>query len=437
MKTLIKSDKILTLDTQDTIHAPGYLLVEDDRILELGPAHQAPNVDETVELGAKLVMPGLVNAHTHSPMSLFRGISEGASLFTMEGWYNTIRVVEEVMDPGMIAPGVALSCAEMIRTGTTTFVDQYFWAEQIAPAVRRIGMRAAIAYGIVELGQAEARERELAAASAFLESLQGDPLITGWVGPHAFFVDNSPEAIKMELALADQYNTGLHFHLATDDSEDRYCMEHYGRSAVQQMKVDCILDHRLIAAHGIAIPQKEFPTLAEHPITIVVAASSALRNATGFAPVKAMHDAGIKLALGTDNVTNNNSYDMFKEMQILGKMATYQELTPNAIPTRDILDMATMGGARALGMEDEIGSLETGKKADWIALDLDEIGWAPQAAQDVYTALVYSITGQHVRDVMINGRWVYRDDTWTTVDYHQARTELEETYLELQQRIRN
>jgi 5-methylthioadenosine/S-adenosylhomocysteine deaminase len=138
-----------------------------------------------------------------------------------------------------------------------------------------------------------------------------------------------------------------------------------------------------------------------------------------------MLEAGVNLALGTDNVANNNSYDMFKEMQITGKLWSMLERTPNAIPTRKIVEMATLGGARALGLEDEIGSLEPGKQADLIALDLDEIGWAPETGQDVCTALAYSVTGMHVRDVMVAGRWLYRDGAFTTLDYAQARSELE------------
>ena len=144
-----------------------------------------------------------------------------------------------------------------------------------------------------------------------------------------------------------------------------------------------------------------------------------------------MLTAGVNLALGTDNVANNNSYDMFKEMQITGKLWSLLERTPNAVPTRAILEMATMGGARAIGLEDEIGSLEAGKQADLIALDLDEIGWTPESGQDVVTALVYSMTGMHVRDTMVAGRWLYRDDDWTTVDYAEERAVLEETRRQL------
>ena len=146
--------------------------------------------------------------------------------------------------------------------------------------------------------------------------------------------------------------------------------------------------------------------------------------------------AGINVALGTDNVTNNNSYDMFKEMTLTGKLMALLKRDPAAISTRDILDMATLGGARALGKENEIGSLEVGKKADLIALDLDEIGWSPRRGQDIYTALVYSVTGQHVRDVMVDGRWLFRENQWLTIDFKAARAELENQHTELMKRIK-
>lgn len=266
-----------------------------------------------------------------------------------------------MMDAGMVPPAVAVSCAEMIRTGTTCFADQYFYVDRIVPVVRQSGMRAALAYGIVEMGDQAAREREIAAATAFLADVQGDPRITGWVGPHAFFVDNSPEAIQLELALADRFQTGLHIHLATDGAEDRYCQEHFGRSAVQQMEALGVLDRRLLAAHCITVPPGDFPTLAAHPFTAVIAASAGMRSGGGAAPLKAMRQAGVNTALGfrsagTDNVANNNSYDLFSEMQAdrnpsVAKVMSLRERepadrNPNAIPARDILEMARMADIR-------------------------------------------------------------------------------------------
>ena len=301
--------------------------------------------------------------------------------------------------------------------------------------MRQSGLRAALAYGIVELGSEAARERELAAAGAFLAGLAGDPLLTGWVGPHAFFVDNSEAAMGLEVALAARFDTGLHVHMGTSGEEDRYCQAHYGRGAVSQLAAMGVLDRPVLAAHCITLPVEDLPALARYPFTAVVAPSSAMRNAAGVPPVTAMHAAGVNTALGTDNVTNNNSYDLFKEMQILGKLMSLHERTPNAIPTRKLVEMATLGGARALGLADEIGSLEAGKQADLIALDLDEIGWSPAGGQDTYTALVYSVTGQHVRDVMVAGRWLFRNNAWTTLDFAQARRELEASHRRLMERV--
>jgi 5-methylthioadenosine/S-adenosylhomocysteine deaminase len=435
---LVISDLVVALDREDRILKEGYLVIEDDRIVEMGlqkDLNSHRKFDETVELKNRLVMPGLINAHTHTPMTLFRGHVEGHSLFTMEGWYNTIRILELQMEPEMLPGAVAVSCAEMIRTGTTCFADQYFWMDQIIPEVRRSGLRAALAYGIVELGDEQARQRELAAAAAFLDELRDDPLLDGWVGPHAFFVDNSEIAMQIELQLAIRHNTGFHTHFGTGDEEEVYCQTKYGHSAIQQLKLMGFLERPILAAHCITLQPADFSSVAGAPFTVVFAPSSDMRNAAGIPPLIEIHAAGINVALGTDNVTNNNSYDMFKEMTLTGKLLSLLKGDPAAIPTRTILEMATLGGARALGKEKEIGSLETGKKADLIALDLHEIGWSPLGGQDIYTALVYSITGQHVRDVMVNGRWLFRDNYWLTVDFDAARQELEHQHSNLMGRI--
>lgn len=434
--TLLRASKILTLDEAENYYQPGGILLEDDRILEVGPAgkFEAISVDVELNLEGRLIMPGLVNAHTHTPMVLFRGLSEGYSLLTWEGWYNAIRVWEQVMDPDMVPPAVHVSCAEMIRTGTTCFADQYFFMDRILPVVQKSGLRAGLAYGIVEMGDASSREQEITSARDFLDSVRSDPRIKGWVGPHAFFVDNSPEAIEMELNLADRFQTGLHFHLGTSGEEDRYCLEHYGRSAVEQMALLGVLDRPLIAAHCITVPEEDFSTLASSNFTAVIAASACMRAGAEIAPLKAMRAAGLNTAIGTDNVTNNNSYDMFHEMRTVAKLMSLREKEPAAISAIEILKMATMGGAKALGLQDEIGSLERGKKADLISLDLTTIGWTPQRGQDIYTTLVYSIGGMHVQDVMVDGAWLLRDTEWMTIDYAAGCAALENAFTELQAR---
>jgi 5-methylthioadenosine/S-adenosylhomocysteine deaminase len=285
------------------------------------------------------------------------------------------------------------------------------------------------------VGDDNAHDWAIRATGEFLESLRGDSLLTGWIGPHAFFVDNQIPTIRAELALADRYNTGLHIHLSTSSEEDDYCREHYGRSAVQQMREIGVLERRLIAAHSLTIPYEDFPTLAGSRFTALIAPSACMRAGKPAAPVKRMLQEGIAVALGTDNVTANNSYDMFKEMQILGKLSSYREGEPNPVAAQTIVEMATIRAARALGLDDITGSLEAGKRADIIALDLDEVGWGP-ASQDVYTALVYAISGMHVTDSMADGRWLMRDRQLLTVDYRAASVELDAALAELRVRRR-
>ena len=438
MKTLIKAGIILTMNDQREIFEPGHFLFEGSEILQVGHPADIPEslADEVIDFGDRLLMPGLINAHAHTPMSLFRGLAEGISLFTMDGFINCLRRLEAAADASMVPAAVEVSCAEMIRTGTTCFADQYFYMKDIYPVVDKSGLRAALGYGIVELGDEKSRAREIASATAFLENLSEHPKIKGWVGPHAFFVDNSEAIIALELELAKRFDTGLHIHFATSSEEEDYCRKNFGISAVTRMKQLGILEFPVLAAHSITVPETDYTTLANSRFTPVVCASSSMRSGFPAAPVKAMRKAGINLALGTDNVANANSYDLFRELDIAAKLQVYRESEPGAVPAEAILEMATINGARALGWDHKIGSLERSKLADMIALDLTCIGWAPKAAQDLYTALVYAISGMHVTDVMVSGDWLLREQQWTTVDYGSAVEQMNKDYQQLAQRLK-
>jgi 5-methylthioadenosine/S-adenosylhomocysteine deaminase len=426
MTTILLHDgQVLTLGVVDRIYDQGYVLIENDRIAAVGSMQDLPaqrRYDQSVDCTGRLILPGLVNAHTHTPMTLFRGLAEGVSLFTLEGWYDSVRTLELVMTPDMIPAAVEVACAEMIRTGTTTFADQYFYMDQIIPVVARSGLRAALAYGVVELGDPVARQQELIALEAFLETVGDYPggRLRGWIGPHAYFVDNSPEMMAAERALAEKYQTGMHIHLSTTGEEDRHCQAHYGRGAVAQMAAMGMLDRPTLAAHSITIPSADWPTLAAKPFSAVIAASACMRAGAEAAPVVGMRAAGINIAIGTDNVCNNNDYDLFAEMRTVAKLASFREQRPGALTAREVLDIATAGGARALGLADEIGELAVGRKADLILLDRTGIGWSPLPTNDPFTALVYSVNGLQVTDSMVDGRWLLRDRQWVTLDYAAA-----------------
>jgi len=432
MKQLLITDTLLTMNAHADIVRDAGVLVDDGLIVGVGQRAAFDGARaSTLDLGHTVLMPGLINAHTHTPMTLFRGLAEGYCLLTLEGWFNGIRTWEFAMTPDMVTPAVSVSCAEMIRTGTTCFADQYFYMERIVPAVRTSGLRAALAYGVVEVGDDQAHEWAIRATGEFLDSLGADGLLRPWIGPHALFVDNTLATIAAELALADKYQTGLHMHLSTSSEEDDYCRTHYGLTAVQQMKHIGVLDRRVLAAHCLTIPAQDFSVLAAAPFTAVIAPSACMRAGCEAAPVSAMLSEGVCVALGTDNVTANNSYDLFKEMQVFGKLMSYRERRPNPIPARTIVEMVTTRAAQALGLDHLIGSIEVGKRADLIAIDLDTPGFAPYSAQDIYTALVYATSGLAVTHVMCDGRWLMRDGRLLTVDYHACCADLDSAYAEL------
>lgn len=434
--TLLSGGMVLCLGQADTIYDRGYVVVEDERVTEVGSAGELPanrSYDEVIDFSGKLLMPGLVNAHTHTPMTLFRGLAEGVSLLTLDGWYNTIRTLELVMTADMVPASVAVAGAEMIRTGTTTFADQYFYMDQVISVVERSGLRAALAYGVVELDDAAARTRELAALDGFLEDVntRANARLQGWVGPHAFFVDNTPETMSVERTLAQKYNTGLHVHLSTTGEEDAFCQRHYGMSAVAKMDELAMLYQPVLAAHAITIPSRDWEILSRRPFSAVACASACMRAGAAAAPVVGMRAAGINVAIGTDNVCNNNDYDLFLEMRTLAKLSSFREGRPGALPARDVLEMATAGGAKALGLQDEIGDITPGKKADLILLDMAEIGWSPLPTNNPFTALVYSVSGLHVTDTMADGRWLLRERRLTTLDYPAARAQQSQDVIRL------
>jgi 5-methylthioadenosine/S-adenosylhomocysteine deaminase len=435
-RTCITAKVVVTMDAGFRLHEPGYIVIEDGVIVQVGSGPAPEQVyDERKDFPDGLVMPGLINAHTHTPMVLTRGMCEGVSLFTMDGFLNTLRRFEAQADADMASASVGVSCAEMIRTGTTCFVDQYFYADRIFDIVDAAGLRGVIAYGIVELGDEKARKRELALATRFLDSCKNHGRITGWVGPHAFFVDNSEELIREEIRLAKEYEAGFHIHFATSNEENDYCMEHFGCSALEKMEELGILEIPILAAHSITVSEADIQIMARHPFHPVMAPSAAMRSGFAAAPVKQMRAGGVDVLLGTDNVCNSNSYDMFREMATAGKLVLHTARDVQAITPREVVAMATRDAASAIGLGNVTGALEIGKQADLIVLDLDDIGWAPCGAQDWYTQLVYSVSGHSVTHTMVGGEWLMEFGKLKTLDYKHEVEKLEEANSELLRRL--
>jgi len=437
--SLFHGATVLTVDQADSVLAGGWVSVRDGRIAATGSKETTPGFsgfDEVMDLSGHLLMPGLVNAHTHSVMILFRGRSEGQSLLTMEGWYNSIREPELSLVPSDIGPAVALSCAEMALSGTTTFCDQYFFAEEIAEAVKAAGLRAVIAYGIVQLGDEVRGVQELAKARAFLEQQRSaDGRVIPWFGPHAPYVDNTESLLKAEVEVANEYGAGLHLHMAVGPEDNEETEARYGATATVALERIGFFEGRVHAAHCLDLSEEDIAVFARAPhASIAYCATAGLRSGReAICPVVPLRQAGVTVAIGTDNVAANNSYDLIAEMRVAGLVASHRECRAQPISSRELVRMATIDGARALGLESEIGSLEAGKAADMIAIDLSSTGYSE--TPDFETLLVYSGSGRDVRHVWVAGEQLVRDRALTRRPYHAIRSDYSTTYAEYWQRV--
>lgn len=436
---LITGATVLTVDTDNTVYREGFVAFEAGRITAIGPMSSAPSpasFDQHLDLPGHLVMPGLVNAHTHTPMILFRGHTEGHSLLTMEGWYNSVREPELSLQASDIPPSVALSCAEMLLSGTTTFCEQYFFADEIAETAAASGLRAVIAYGIVQLGDAARGRAELAAATTFLErQARGGGRIIPWFGPHAPYVDNTEDLLRAEVETAIRYGSGLHLHMACGPEDNEETLARYGLTATEALFRDGFFQSRVHAAHCLDLSPEDIAIFAAAPAaSIAHCATAGLRSGRpAICPVRELRDAGVTVALGTDNVAANNSYDMIAEMRVAGLAASHREGVAQPVSSRELIRMATIEGAKALGLDHETGSLEAGKAADIIAIDLTGAGYSP--TPDIETLLVYSGSGRDVAHVFVAGEQLVAAKRLVKQDHSVLRGEYETTYKSFWTRV--
>lgn len=434
---VLVADDVFINDGSGTVLSPGVVEIVDGRIQSVSAVTGSrPSGAGVIDLGEVVLMPGLVNAHAHTPMSLMRGVAEGHSLLTMEGFLEVLRTREAHLTPELVPASVSVSCADFIRHGTTAFADQYFYADQIAPAVIESGLRAALAWGIVELGDEVARTRELAAATAFAESMFGrSDVVRGWVGPHAFFVDNQPEAMLAERDLASRLGVGLHAHFSTSSEEDDWCFSQYGRPALEVLLEMGMLDVPTILAHCNTLQVDQLDVLSGTKGAMAVIPSVAMHSGAPAAPVRAALDAGVTVALGSDNVCNNTNTDLFEEMRTLGKLAAFTSRVPNEVTSREILEIATVGGHRALDGGPLDGRIAESAVADLIAIPATEVARGPVGAQSLEAALVYGTSGASVTHSMVAGRWLMTDRELHTLDARAALDQQQRDYDTLVSRM--
>jgi 5-methylthioadenosine/S-adenosylhomocysteine deaminase len=418
---ILAADTIVTMDAEYRIFKDGAIAIKDDTIIDVGPqdeVQQHHSAGELIDLGSRVIIPGLINAHTHVPMTLLRGLADDLRLDVWLMGY-MMPVEREFVSPEFCRLGTQIACAEMIRGGITCFADMYYFEDAVAQATKDVGMRAICGQSILKFPtpDAESFEDSIAASRSFIEKWKDDPLIIPAVAPHAPYTCTE-EILEACRDLAMEFDVPLHIHISETKGEVDDWRETYGMPVVPWVKKLDLFDAKVIAAHCVHIDDGEIHTLEHAGVGVAHNPSSNLKLASGFAPIIEMLDTGLQVGIGTDGTASNNDLDMFEEIRLASFIAKTVTSDPTALPARKALDMATRMGAKALHIDHLTGSLEPGKRADLIAIDQDQAHNVPhfdREPQAVYSRLIYATKASDVQDVMVNGRWLLRDCELLTI----------------------
>lgn len=417
--TLLSNAIILTMDGNLTQYEPGAIAVKDGEILDIGPDKKLIgkfDPSEHVDCQGKVLMPGLINAHTHVPMTLMRGLADDLRLDVWLLGY-MMPVEREFVDPEFVRLGTQIACLEQIKSGITCFVDMYYFEDHIAKATAEIGMRAICSQTVLKFHAPDAAfyEESLAAARDFIQRWVGHELIVPSVAPHAPYTCTE-DILHAVAELAMEFDVPVSTHFSETAQEVENSRELHGMPIIPYAKKHNLLDTKLIAAHCVHIDEGEIQTLLHHNVGVVHNPTSNLKLASGFAPVNEMILEGLNVGIGTDGPASNNDLDMFEEMRLAAFLAKSVSGDPTALPASKVVEMATRIGAQAIHMGDITGSLEPGKKADLILVDLSTIHNSPRfkrAPESIYAQIVYAAKSSDVTDVMVNGNWLMRDKSIT------------------------
>jgi 5-methylthioadenosine/S-adenosylhomocysteine deaminase len=426
--TLVMAGHVVTMDAADGVFSPGAVAIAGGRILAVGKESELLSrylPKQRISRPHSVVLPGLINTHTHAAMSLFRGIADDLPL--ME-WLTKFIFPAEAknVSPEFVRVGTTLACLEMIRGGTTTFADMYYFESDVAAAVDACGLRAILGETWLDFPVPDHKDlaESIAVTRAFLEKWKGHPRVIAAVAPHAPYT-NSKESLVAARDLALEFKAPLLIHLSETKDEQRQIAEKYGMTPTKWLESIGFLGPNVLAAHGVWCDADDFRLLAARKVGLAHNPESNMKLASGILNVVAARKAGIDVGLGTDGVAgSNNDHDMWEAMDFAGKLAKVSTMDPTALPAKELLRMATIEGARAMKMEDRIGSLETGKRADLVAVDLS--GARTQPLWDVFSTLVYAVKESDVSLTMVEGRVLWDGRTVRTVDAAKTLREAEE-----------
>jgi len=422
---IIDGDYVVSMDAGGSIYEDGAVAVDDGVIIAIGSAadiHDNFRSANTLKGDNRIVMPGLVNGHSHAAMTLLRGVADDLALMD---WLNNYIFPAEVefVDAEFVRIGTELACWEMIRGGTTTFVDMYYFPDVIADVVESCGMRALISATVIDQRSPDAENADdsISKGRAFIDRWQGrNSRITPIFGPHANYTLDADQLRAVREAAIDA-DVAISIHMSESPFELEYSKSTFGMTSIELFDSIGFFDGPTIGAHVVWPTEAEISILAERNVGVIHNPTSNMKIASGISPVAAMLQSGVKVGLGTDGAASNNDLDMWEEMRLAAFLQKVDRMDPKVMPANTVLTMATRGGAGAIGLGDTIGSLETGKRADIIQVSLDDVHFVP--TYDVISHLVYVADEQDVVSVVVDGKVLMRDREILTIDTERVKTE--------------
>lgn len=418
---------VLTVNEQDDHYENGRIVIEDNRIVAVGSAETVAIQGTEVDMQGRLVMPGLINTHTHSYSSALRNAADDLRL--MEWLTTAIWPMERRLSYDRSLAASTMSCLEYLQSGITTYVDMFYYADATAKAARRSGLRCVLAAAVFSSPTAETDD-PAGKAEEFIRAYRGreeETLVYPAVGPHAPYTVTE-ETWRRCMDMADRYGVLLHTHLSETEDENRQIREKTGLSPTAWLERMGVFDRPVLAAHSIHLDEQDLDIYQKHHVAVSYNPVSNLKLVSGIMPLKEMWDRGLVVSLGTDGAQSNNSMDLLRDLRT-GVLIQKQYNNDAAFfSAREAVRMVTIEGARAIGMEDRLGSLEPGKYADLIALDPASPRLTPlhrRSLKNLYATLAYSACGADVADSMVNGRWLMRDGKVLSMDAQQVRSDLQ------------
>ncbi|NOT48110.1 MAG: amidohydrolase [Acidobacteria bacterium] len=414
---LILGGTIVTMDQGRNVIEDGAIAIKGGKILRIGKPSdmRGMRAKQTIKAAGKVIVPGLINTHTHVPMVLFRGISDDLDL---QEWLTKYIFPAEAknVDEAFVRAGTRLGLAEMIRGGTTTYCDMYYFEDAIADETKKAGVRGVLGETIIDFPVPDNKtwEAGLAYTERFINKWKNDPLIVPAVAPHAPYTVSQEHLLEAR-DLSNKTKAPLVIHLAEANTETEFIQQkHQGQRPIEFMEKIGFFNDRTIAAHVIQANDAELDLLKKHDVGIGHCPQSNMKLAAGTAPVPAMLKKGLRVGLGTDGAASNNDLNLWEEIDTAAKLHKLVSGDPKTLSAAEAFAMATIGGARALHMEELIGSIESGKRADLVIVDMDDLNQTPMF--NLYSHLVYATKADDVRTVVINGRVVMLNRNLLTLD---------------------